>query len=303
MLYRLSIVMVIVGLVGCHAGTPPTFTLQWEGNPFGGSAINIIYPIFFEDKVILFNTSTADSLCGVALSTHSGALVWRWSANTSGKGLYYNLQPVVLDSILFLPHGSALQAINLRSGHCEWSHQHRWEGTAYIETDGKYIYRTYSHPDSNLHDIVRIDPTKGVSESLYLLQLASEGMSQARTPVPVSDHTGRSLLVFSSIWQSATTDKRTLPMLHWFDPNSKTLVDQDTIYPVNQTGEGVTKQGVYDKENNALYLVANDALICVDTKTKQQWWTTTMPRDMLSSRLLLHKNALYWPAEDGFCTK
>ncbi|MCB0587520.1 MAG: PQQ-like beta-propeller repeat protein [Phaeodactylibacter sp.] len=68
------------------------------------------------------------------------------------------------------------------------------------------------------------------------------------------------------------------------------------IYPENPSGDGVAHQGIV--EGDRTYWVANNQVACIGMEDQNEIWRVSLPRDMLTSRLLLDDGSLFFACEN-----
>jgi outer membrane protein assembly factor BamB len=285
-------------LIGCWDGTPKQPHLVWRSAPFGEVQIETFYPLFYEDKVIVSHNLKDGSFVICALRSADGSSVWEYrDTSEHSKHLYYNLGAYIFRHILVVPCGNRLVAIHLDNGRKIWEKTHHESAEDFLAGIGNTAYRTYCDPSRHRAYIYAINVEHGGERLVHTIEIPIGKKGHYRTPVPIFTEKGDTILVFTHIEQE-NQSRKTSACLSWMDTKGG-VAQIDTIYPINFEGLGVTKQPMWDRDHGHLYLVANDEIVCLNIQARMPEWRKQMPRDMLTSRLLTDKKAVFFPAEDG----
>jgi outer membrane protein assembly factor BamB len=292
--FCLYIACVFLGACQHAPKIPPV--LHWRTNLYEKEPLNTMNPIFYEGNVLTTQVYQDSILMFSMLSGTDGDTLWRCSDTASvHASFYYNLSPCQVGTLLMVPSGPVLLAIDLKTGQKRWKTTLKLSGEDHLSTDGQMIYRAYMRYDFSGSYIFQINAANGAHTLLDSVLFPIGTKAYARTPVRV----GEQKLAYTYIAQDQSS-KKTAAMLCFFDLKTHRIIQKDTIYPTNKLGLGVNKQPLYDPQTQSLYLVANNDLICYDVNSQTQRWRVTMKRDILTSDLGLNQGMLYWPGEDGF---
>jgi outer membrane protein assembly factor BamB len=292
---RIQVLLACIGIVlGACQHAPKTPVQRWKVSPYGKVPIQSMYPVYFEDGVLVSQVLSDSIICFTMLATQDGYVRWQCNDTATVHGSFYNyLTTAQLGELLYLPNGPILLALDLRQGHIAWKTQLPLSGEDHVVSDGVHLYRTYMQPDFSKSIVYQIDPLSGQHTAVDSMVFGAGNRGFARTPVCMDD-----LLAYTYIVQQDST-KQGYSGIRCYDLRTRQPLLQDTIYPANKMGYGVNKQPVYDHEEQCLFLAANDQLIRYDLLTRRIAWRQSMQRDMLTSVPLLYEGFIYWAGEDG----
>lgn len=301
--YHFLYAIFLIFLCRCRENNPDQPPrLCWQSHQTGASALQTIYPISYQKHWIV---SRSDSTCSVqvlSLEQQTGRLVWHYKDSVRHSPLYYNLQPAMHGHILSLPHHNRVIALDMRNGNLLWKSKTFDSGEQHLYAYGGFFYRICYDSQSTTY-LVRMRAENGQSEVLSSFPRTADSVSTYwRTPVVYAVSPGDTLLFISSV-VSHHTRKQFIPYWSIWSLKKRAFESHDTILPVNTFGWGITKQPVAGEKQGILYLLAKNQVIRYNMKTRAQEWRQEMPRDMLTSKILVCPDALYYACEDGFLYK
>ena len=116
-----------------------------------------------------------------------------------------------------------------------------------------------------------------------------------RTPLVVKKTESHDTICITSIINYIPSKITTNQLIFW-NINDTSTQKEIKIYPDNQKGDGVTQQAILYDSNS--YWVANNQVICINIETQLEIWRTKLPRGMLTSRLFVDENIVYFACEN-----
>ncbi|MCB9290271.1 MAG: PQQ-binding-like beta-propeller repeat protein [Lewinellaceae bacterium] len=279
----------LLALTGCKPGSERARYWQAEA-----SENFHLYPIV-HDGVAILAGKCGPADCLKAVSLRAGTPVWNWLGPDSLlRKCYYNLKHYLFDDILALPIGSSLIAINLADGSTLWSHQSSWPGESFVEGIGARIFRTYYDGRNQLIRILEFDIYTGKSREIKTFAMPPVGRLSARSPSIAPMGKEDTICITGTI--HFVPRASTKSVLVFWPLNDTSSLKTIEIYPENPSGDGVAHQGIV--EGDRTYWVANNQVACIGMEDQNEIWRVSLPRDMLTSRLLLDDGSLFFACEN-----
>ena len=233
--------------------------------------------------------------CLKAVKVNNGKTVWEWPDRDSMiRKNFYNLTPYLFENILLFPAAKDLIAIDLNTGKTLWHKEKEFSGESHLAGIGSKAVRTYHDVADGFHKVFLIDVDNGNMKEIERIPMLTEGRNHVRSPFIYSSETEDTICVVSVI--EYVPRKITKSYLLFWKLNDTSFHKKIPIYKDNLYGDGVTQQCIADEENS--YWVANDEVVCVSVDHQDEIWRSKMSMGMLTSRLIMNGNYLYYACED-----
>lgn len=279
--------LLLMTLLSCqeHAQEP----LYWSV-PYADECA--FYPVAWQGLLVLPSYCGGEP-CLRAVNQLDGEEAWRLR-NPALRSLFYNSTPYLGGERLVFAAGNQLLAIALSSGKLVWQYTHPRAGDPYIFGDDQYVYRSYPAAGSNGFEIYQFALDDGKAEHIQTLTVRNSASSLVRSPVSMKQQGSR--LLVSSVVDYLAQKGTNSYLLSW-DKDQPAEHHKHEIYPDNAKGYGATLPPLYI--NRHLYCMAYNELVSYDPFGKAEIWRTTLPRELLTSRLSWYDGLLYAATEDA----
>lgn len=273
--------------------------LVWKSNPFKNLQIETIYPVFFDDKIIVSQNSPNGSSELLALSVLDGSVAWRYSDKIDSlSAFYYNLKPYIFDSILVLPNGTHTFAINMKTGKKLWLKKIGSFSEQFLEGYGRYVFQSCYESNQAVF-VCRFDCLSGHCDTIYREGSPAGCRKVIRTPALIVENGILKHLLLCKTEQKISS-RLTVSTITFVNAENWQIEKIDTISKRNVDGISFTKQPQIDSTSKKIYFVLNEHLICYNLANLSFLWKSILPRDMLTSEINYCSNSIFFPSEDGF---
>ena len=167
-------------------------------------------------------------------------------------------------------------------------------GESFVEGLGTEVLRTYY---DNIHQQTRIfafDLYTGKSKQINSFAAPDTGKLFVRSPavLPTSALDTFCIAGYTHYIPKGTTRCQ----LAFWEMGDSLSVDWISIYPKNDSGDGLTQQGVMD--GPTAYWIIGQQLIALNLESREILWRISLPHGMLTSRLAIDGDCLFYACEN-----
>jgi outer membrane protein assembly factor BamB len=246
------------------------------------------YPIIADDLVIIPGYCE-DSTCLKAIDLLTGEQ--RWTHKENGlQGLFYNATVYKNEHFFCLPLTHKTLCVDIQTGKKKWEYLHDTLLTAEAHLSGfnEKLYRSLKKEDQ--HIIFEYSIHDGSTKPIAEMPIAEGTNSVLRTPIILNKNTV-SLLTCLDEYNPANTHSSGQVIL-WDERGLKNILLEDF---------GITKanfQPIHYTNDLVLLLVNLGTLIMYDHVSHNVVWSQKMPHSILTSRIEIMDDVIYYPCED-----